>query len=42
MSQRVVVPDTVYEQAIELKAKRDMSSIKEAIRYMCQDGGYDV
>jgi len=35
------VPDSVYEQAAELARNRDMS-MKEAVRLMCRDGGYDV
>lgn len=41
MTKRVVVPDTVYEAAEELAEERDMT-LKEAIRHMCQAGGYDV
>jgi hypothetical protein len=36
------VPDTVSEKAQELKENRDFASIGEAIRHMCQEGGYDV
>lgn len=41
MSERVTVPDTVYDEADRISDERDMS-IKEAIRQMCREGGYDV
>lgn len=41
MAQMARVPDTVHERATELAEERDMS-IKEAIRYMCREGGFDV
>jgi hypothetical protein len=41
MSQRVLVPDTVDTEAERLAEELDMSK-KEAIRHMCQEGGFDV
>jgi len=41
MAKRVVVPNTVYDRANEIAEDREMS-IKEAIRHMAQEGGYDV
>lgn len=41
MSEQVKIPDPVYEKAQELVEERD-TSIKEAIRIMCREGGYDV
>jgi antitoxin component of RelBE/YafQ-DinJ toxin-antitoxin module len=35
------IPDTVHEKADELSKERDMS-IKEAVRYMCREGDFDV
>lgn len=35
------VPDSVYAQAGEIADERDMS-MKEAVRLMCREGGYDV
>jgi len=37
----VTVPTTVYEKAQEIAVERDMS-LKEAVRYMCREGNYDV
>jgi hypothetical protein len=37
----VTVPTTVYEKAQEVAVERDMS-LKEAVRYMCRQGNYDV
>lgn len=42
MTEHVRVPDTVYEEAMRVQKRRDFSSIGEAIRHMCQKGGYDV
>jgi len=42
MPQNQLVPDTVAEEAKNLKDERDFSSIGEAIRFMCREGGYDV
>lgn len=41
MAETVRVPDSVYNQANEIAGEREMS-IKEAIRFMCREGGYDV
>lgn len=41
MGKTVKVPDTVHKEAKEIAESRDMT-IKEAIRYMCREGGYDV
>lgn len=41
MSQRILVPDTVDERAEELAEELDMSK-KEAVRHMCQEGGFNV
>jgi len=41
MSELMKVPDTVYSRAKELAEERDMS-MKEAVRLMCREGGYDV
>ena len=41
MAQRVVIPNTVYNKATEIAEQREMS-IKEAVRHMAQEGGYDV
>ena len=35
------VHDSVYEQAKEMSAESDLT-MKEAIRQMCREGGYDV
>jgi hypothetical protein len=35
------VPDTVYREAERLADEKDMS-MKEAVRMMCREGGYDV
>jgi len=37
----IVVPDTVDERARELSKERD-TTIKEAVRMMCREGGYEV
>lgn len=42
MSEQVIVPNTVYNTAKDVKDDRDFSSLGEAIRHMCQEGGYDV
>jgi len=42
MSDQLRVPDTVSERARTLVDERDFASIGEAIRHMCQEGGYDV
>lgn len=36
------IPETVVEEAEQVKEDRDFSSIGEAIRYMCREGGFDV
>jgi hypothetical protein len=36
------VPDSVREKAKDVKSEYDYPSIGEAIRHMCQEGGYDV
>jgi len=35
------VPDSVYERAKEIGEERDMT-MKEAVRLMCREEGYDV
>jgi len=35
------VPDTVHEQAKQIAEDKDMT-MKEAVRLMCREGGYDV
>jgi len=35
------VPQEVYDQAERLKEEKDMT-MKEAIRQMCREGGFDV
>lgn len=35
------VPDSVHEKAGELADEKDMT-MKEAVRLMCREGGYDV
>lgn len=35
------VPDSVHERAKEIGDERDMT-MKEAVRLMCREGGYDV
>jgi len=42
MSEQVIVPNTVYDTAKDVKQERDFSSLGEAIRHMAQEGGYDV
>lgn len=41
MTTNIGVPDTVHERANELAKEKDMT-IKEAIRLMAREGGYDV
>lgn len=41
MGKQIRVPDTVHEKAGDVAEKRDMT-IKEAIRFMCRTGGFDV
>lgn len=41
VSQIMKVPDSVHEQAKEIGEQRDMT-MKEAVRLMCREGGYDV
>lgn len=36
------VPDRVHEKAGEVQSEYDYATIGEAIRHMCQEGGYDV
>jgi len=36
------VPTTVLERARQVKDEYDYPTIGEAIRHMCQNGGYDV
>lgn len=38
----VRTPDIVREQAREVRDEYDYPSLGEAIRHMCQEGGYDV
>lgn len=40
-SKTIRIPTTVYEQAEAVADERDMT-LKEAIRHMCQEAGYDV
>ncbi len=40
-SQVIAVPRTVYEQAKVIGEERDMT-LKEAVRYMCREGDFDV
>lgn len=40
-TETVRIPKTVYDKAGEIASDRGMS-LKEAIRYMCREGGYDV
>jgi hypothetical protein len=42
MSEQHRIPDTVAKQARDLRDERDFPSIGEAIRHMCQEGGYNV
>jgi hypothetical protein len=35
------VPDTVYREAKRIAGESDMT-MKEAVRRMCREGGYDV
>lgn len=41
MAKSVKVPETVYQMSDDLADERDMSK-KEAIRFMCRKGGFDV
>jgi len=41
VSRSLRIPDTVHDKAKELSEQKDMS-LKEAIRTMCREGGYDV
>lgn len=42
MPQAVRVPEPVYREAKELRDDRDFSSLGDAVRAMCREGGYDV
>lgn len=42
MSEHMRVPDTVYQEAVRLQDERGFASLGEAVRHMCQEGGYDV
>jgi len=42
MAHRPHIPDPVYEKADELCDERDFTSIGEAIRFMAQEGDFDV
>lgn len=42
MSQRVRIPDTVYERAEELQEEYDYPTLGEAIRQVFREAGYDV
>jgi hypothetical protein len=42
VTETVRIPDTVYEAAGELKEEQDFATLGEAIRHMCNEGGYDV
>jgi len=35
------VPDSVYQEAKKISEQRDMT-MKEAVRLMCREGGYNV
>lgn len=41
VSENMKVPDTVYSEAGEIADEKDMT-MKEAVRMMCREGGYDV
>lgn len=41
MGKQIRVPDTVHSKADDIADERDMT-IKEAIRFMCRTGGFDV
>lgn len=41
-TKHVRLPVAVYEQAEEIQEEYDYPSIGEAVRHMCQEGGYDV
>ena len=36
------IPNTVYDKAVEVKDEHDFVSLGEALRHMCQEGGYNV
>jgi hypothetical protein len=36
------IPDPVLKRAEDVKEEYDYPSVGEAIRHMCQEGGYDV
>jgi len=42
MPRRPRVPNSVCDKAEEIKEQYDYNSLGEAIRHMCQAGGYDV
>jgi len=42
VSEQHRIPDTVANRARELRDEKDFRSIGEAVRHMCQNGGYDV
>jgi len=41
VSEQMWVPDSVYDRAKDLAKERD-TSMKEAVRMMCKEGGYEV
>jgi len=41
VSQIMKVPDGVYERAKEMAKEKDIT-MKEAVRYMCREDGFDV
>lgn len=41
MAKSVGVPDPVYQRAQDVAEEHDYN-LKEAIRHMCREGGYDV
>ena len=41
-TEHVRVPKPVYDRAVELKKKRGLATIGEAIRHMCRNGDFDV
>jgi len=42
MTRAVKLPEPVVQRAEELVEERDFATIGEAIRYMCQQGGFEV
>ena len=42
MAKRPRLPESVIKTAEQVKDEYDYPSLGEAIRHMCQEGGYDV